>query len=212
MALDLTKMVRPAETAVLCNEMQRGIVGDFSVQPALVEEVGRRMLPRNISRLVLAARAHSVQVVFCNYILRKDRKGSGRNCPALAHNAKHHPLRMQLGTASAEVIPEISVAPEDIVSSRVHGMSPFTGTSLDASLRNLGVKTIIATGVSLNIGIVGMCIEAIGLGYRVVVVRDCVAGIPGPYGEAMLQNTFSALAALTTIDELIQSWSGGSRQ
>ena len=38
-------------------------------------------------------------------------------------------------------------------------ISPFHGTELDAILRNLGVRTVVATGVSVNVGVLGMTIE-----------------------------------------------------
>ena len=39
--------------------------------------------------------------------------------------------------------------------SRLHGMTPFTSTSLDQILRNLGIRTVVATGVSVNLGVIG---------------------------------------------------------
>ncbi len=65
---------------------------------------------------------------------------------------------------------------------------------------------MIATGVSLNVGIVGLAIEAVNLGYHVVIPRDCVAGYPAEYGEAVLANTLSRLAHLTTSEALAEGW------
>ena len=42
----------------------------------------------------------------------------------------------------------------------------------------MGVTTVIATGVSLNVGILGLCLSAADLGYRVVVPTDAVVGVP----------------------------------
>ena len=70
--------------------------------------------------------------------------------------------------------------------SRHHGVSPFSGTELDAVLRRLGVRSIVACGVSLNVGILGLTIEAVSLGYRVAVATDAVAGVPVEYGRAVL--------------------------
>ena len=73
-------------------------------------------------------------------------------------------------------------------------------------LRNMGVTSVIATGVSVNVGIVGMCIEASNLGYRVVVPTDAVCGIPAAYANDVLRNTISMLASLTTVDAIIDAW------
>ena len=81
-------------------------------------------------------------------------------------------------------------------------MSPFSGTSLDPTLRSLGVSTVVATGVSLNLGIVGLAIEAVNLGYRVVVVRDAVCGVPADYADAVLRHTVALVATVATTDEV----------
>ena len=65
---------------------------------------------------------------------------------------------------------------------------------------------MIATGVSLNVGIIGLTIEAVNHGYHVVIPRDCVAGYPTEYGEAVLANTLSRLAHFTTSEELVGLW------
>ena len=90
--------------------------------------------------------------------------------------------------------------------SRLHGVSPFSGTSLDTWLRSLGVGTVVATGVSVNLGVLGLVIEACNLGYQVVVPRDTVAGIPAEYADAVLDNTFPLITTLTTTDELLAAW------
>ena len=44
------------------------------------------------------------------------------------------------------------------------------------------------------------------LGYRVVVPRDTVAGIPAAYADALLDNTFPLITTVTTVDELLAAW------
>ena len=85
-------------------------------------------------------------------------------------------------------------------------MSPFAGTELDAFLRADGATTVIATGVSLNVGIIGLTIEAVNHGYHVVIPRDCVAGYPAEYGEAALANSLARIAWHTTSEELVALW------
>jgi nicotinamidase-related amidase len=85
-------------------------------------------------------------------------------------------------------------------------MTPFTGTSLDVTLRALGVHTVVATGVSVNIGVFGMTVEALGLGYRVVIPMDCVAGLPADYATAVLQHSLAPIAELTDSAALVTAW------
>ena len=106
------------------------------------------------------------------------------------------------------MVAELGPAPEDFVLYRAHGMSPFSGTALDATLRGLGVRTIIATGVSLNIGVFTMDVEAVGLGYRAIVPRDCTAGVPPAYGAQVLENSLAPLATLVGSADLTALWQG----
>jgi nicotinamidase-related amidase len=112
------------------------------------------------------------------------------------------------GTPSAEVVPELGQQPSDLVVPRLHGMTPFTGTSLDAVLRNLGVTTVVASGVSLNVGVTGMVIEAVGLGYEVVVAPDAVAGLPHEYAEQVLTHTIPVIAYRIPTAQIIETWQG----
>ncbi|MGH9017224.1 MAG: isochorismatase family protein, partial [Acidimicrobiales bacterium] len=80
---------------------------------------------------------------------------------------------------------------------------PFVGTSLDPTLRALGVSTVVATGVSLNLGIIGLAVEAVDLGYRVVVATDAVAGIPSSFADDVLRHTIGLVATLAPVDAII---------
>ncbi len=96
--------------------------------------------------------------------------------------------------------------PSDLVSARTHGLSPFPGTDLDQLLRNLGVRTVVATGVSVNIGVLGMVLVAVDLGYRVALVTDAVTGVPRDYADAVIANTLSLLATRVTTDDVVATW------
>jgi biuret amidohydrolase len=205
MSIDLRDLVSPAHTAVLTMEVQRGVVGDLSTIAALREESAKVGLIPNIARLLKGARALDVRVVHCLAEFRADRAGSAINC-ALFAAGRRNPEHMLVGSPSAQLVPELGPAPEDLISSRVHGISPFIGTSLDIWLRNLGIRTVVATGVSVNLGIFGMAIEALNFGYQVVIPRDSVAGVPAAYADAVLENSLSIIATLTSTAELLDAW------
>jgi biuret amidohydrolase len=109
------------------------------------------------------------------------------------------------GSAGATLLPELGPEPADFILTRWHGVGPKGGTDLDAVLRNLGVNTVVAVGVSLNVAIPNLVMDAVNAAYRVVVPRDAVAGIPADCGEAVIANTLSLLATVTTTDALIEA-------
>ena len=205
MPIDLSELAAPPRCAVLTMEIQRGVVGDLSAFPQLAEAARQVGVVPNSARLLAAARALRVPVVHCTAEFRSDRVGSTVNCQLIAAMVRN-PNHLLVGTPPTELIHELGPEEGDLVSPRFHGVSPFTGTALDTWLRSLGVETVVATGVSVNLGVLGLAIEAVNLGYRVVVPRDAVAGIPREYADAVLDNTFPLIATLTTVDELLEAW------
>jgi nicotinamidase-related amidase len=186
-------------------EVQRGVIGDLSSFPQLAEAAQAAGVVPNTARLLRAARSRRVPVVHCTAEFRSDRAGTTVNCQLVAAVLRN-PEHLLAGSAAVEIIGELGPEPSDLVSARLHGVSPFTGTSLDTWLRNLGVRTVVATGVSVNLGVLGLAIEAVNLGYGVVVPRDAVAGLPGEYADAVLDNTFPLISTVTTVDSLIEAW------
>ncbi|MGR6922914.1 isochorismatase family cysteine hydrolase [[Actinomadura] parvosata] len=191
--------------AVLVMEMQRGVVGDLTKFPDLVEACARHDVVPNATRLLQAARQTGHPVIHCTAAFRPDRAGSHTaNCPFIVSLLKD-PHHMLDGTPATDVLPELR-ADTDLESRRHHGFSPFTGTSLDMTLRSLGVTSVVALGVSLNLGIPGLALEAVNLGYQVTVVTDAVAGIPEEYARAVLKHTISLLATRATTADLVEAW------
>ena len=77
---------------------------------------------------------------------------------------------------------------------------------LDALLRNCGARTVVITGVSVNVAHVGLTLGLLNRGYQVVVPRDAVAGIPADYSETMLDNTYAIISTVVTTDEVLAAW------
>lgn len=202
MPVELTELLEPGSWAVLTMELQRGVVGDCSSFPELAAAVAQERVVEHTARLLAAARGHGAPVVHCTAGFTADRRGSPANAPLITAMLRR-PEHLLEDTAATELVPELGAEATDLRSHRRHGVAPFGGTDLHATLQGLGVRTVVACGVLLNLGIVGLCVEAVDLGYYVVVPRDTVAGIPGGYGQAVLDNTVSLVATLTTVDDLI---------
>lgn len=186
----------PSTTAVVTMECQRGVIGDLATFPALRSSIDEAGTIEMIATVVRAARQAEATVVHALAVFRSDRAGSFTNAPLLRFAATI-PGQLEEGTDAALLVPELSPEPSDLCSTRRHGVSPFTGTDLDALLRSRGVTTVVPVGVSLNVGVLGLTIEAVNLGYEVVLPVDATAAVPAEYADAVLSNTFSQLARLT---------------
>lgn len=196
-------------SAVVTMELQRGVVGDLATLPDLVDAADRRALLGACGRLLDGARAAGIPVVHACVEWAADRRGTPLNTPLTAALARNE-AQMLAGSAATELVPELGDTAGDLRSVRRHGLTPFPGTDLDALLRSFGVSTVVAVGVSLNVGVLGLCLNAADLGYRVVVPTDAVVGVPESYGDAVLQRTVAMVATLTTTDDLLRHWSATS--
>lgn len=205
MPLDFNELVHPHHTTVVTCELQRGVIGDLSTTPELAGEVADLELLNRAGALCRAARAAGIRVVHAVIELRGDRAGLSVNNPLMAHVVKE-PAQVRQGTPAADLCPELGPEPEDIVVRRIHGLTPFTGTELDAVLRNLGTSTIVPVGVSVNEALLGLCLSAADLGYRIALPLDAIAGVPRTYAEDVVRHTLSLLVKRTSTTEVAEAW------
>jgi nicotinamidase-related amidase len=204
MPLDIAALVDPAHTAVVTSECQNSVIGNVSMLPELSAIAAATVIP-NGSRVCAAAREAGVSVVHCVAGRRPDDRASNTNARLFSALLKS-PVQNVLGTTATDVIEEFGVVDSDLVLSRIHGLSPMAGTDLDPVLRNLGATTLVVIGVSVNVAITNLVMDAVNIGYQVVLVRDAVCGVPAAYADAVIDNTLSLLATVLTTDELLTHW------
>lgn len=206
MPLDVRPLVTPATTALLSNEMQSSMIGGTDG----VAGAGARVLP-NIVRLADAARGAGVQVVHCVKIFRRDSLARNRNVVLYRQRGavpSEKPAPDSRPVDGSVPCPELGPDDRDIVMTRLHGLGSITDTGVVPVLRNLGITTVVVTGISLNIGIPNAVMDLANHAFEVVVPRDAVAGTPDEYGEQMMEHTIRFLATVTTTDDLVSAWAG----
>ena len=204
MPIDLKELLAPTHSALLLMECQEGIIGSGGRLGALGEAVARHRTVEQIGRVLTAARAKEVPVFYLTIARRADSGGATANCLLLALGRKGTPLLP--GSPQQSVVQSLAPQDGDYVVNRFHGVTPFHNTELDQLLRNLGVRTVVATGVSVNIGITGLTIEAVNCGYQVVIPREAVTGTPDAHVDSMFEHTLRLLATIATVDQVLQAW------
>lgn len=211
----LHDLLAGSDVAVVTMELQEGVIGDEALMGPLAEAVRANDVRSVVGQLCVSARRYGVPVVHCIAENRPDGLGSSDNCAVFAMNNR---LRRETGNTpidqgspGSHLISEVGPEPTDLIVSRIHGLTPFTRTSLDQILRNMGVRTLIVVGVSLNIGVMGTVISAVDLGYNVILVRDGVCGVPQEYADAVLQHTMPLLATVVDSRDIESFWNGADR-
>lgn len=199
----------PATTALLTVECQNGVVGEESALPELAKEARSSGMLERVAALADAARGAGVQVLHAVAERRPDGRGANSNA-RLFRAAGKLPVRQLAGTEAVRLAAPLTVAEQDLVVRRLHGLSPMAGTDLDALLRNLGIRTLVVTGVSSNIAIPNTVFDAVNLGYQVVVPADAIAGVPASCTAEVIRNSLALVATITTAGALLEAWAPAS--
>jgi nicotinamidase-related amidase len=214
--MQLAELVAPESTTILTQECQKGVIGNYSLLPALAESAKAIGLVENVNRLVTTGRAAGCAVLHCIAATRVDRRGASTNAPLFqgsARNAKNlsessgGPNPMTPGGPGTELMDGIESADSDLISTRIGGLSPVNGTDVPTLLRNLGAKTVVIAGVSTNVAIPNATLDCVNFGFNVVIARDAITGYPLEYTDVIIKNTLSLVAKITTTDELVDLWS-----
>ena len=135
------------------------MLNDF-VTGSLGCDRGRAIVPAT-AQLLDAARKAGVPVIFCNDC---HLKGIDRELTIWGDHAIK-------GTKGAEVIPELKLCSKDYVVPK-RRYSGFFQTDLDILLKELGVKTVIMTGLHAHMCVRHTSADAFCLGYDVVVAKE----------------------------------------
>ena len=190
--------------ALVVNEMQNAIANPAYIDTPLAGQVTARGIVARINTLTAAFRAAGAPVIFCTIAARTpDWDGFLVNC-ALAARIKRTG-KLVAGTAGGAIHDDLVVEPSDVVSHRAHGMAPFTGTTLDATLRGYGIDTVVLSGVSTNIALPGAATEAVALGYNVVLAEDCAAGATPETHQMQITMHLPLLATIADAESVIAS-------
>ena len=209
MRVDLREILEPSRTAVLVIECQEGIIGERSPLPDLVAAVREVRLLETLAALLARARAKGVRVCHCTVEPRPDGLGQPTHTPIGARipaGGAGRPAR----ASRVDIVPALGPEPGDVLASRDHGLTAFHETGLDVLLRSLGVRTLVVTGVSVNIAITGATIDAVNRGYTVVIPTDCVAGTPPSYARDALRYGLRNLAYLSSAEQICGLWSAAA--
>ena len=197
---DLREVVSPKHTGILVWDMQYDIATKaFNFQEILA----------NIGKLLPVARSAGVQVIHSQqtaFDLKNERPVwvRQRRWHAKVDDPAKIPLRTVEGTRGWEIVDELKPLSGDIVFQK-HRPSAYVGTDLDLILRNLGLETLVLTGVSTEGGIEGSARQGLNLGYYMVPVSDCIGSSDKEghdHAVAYLQKNFN----MPLSKQLIEIW------
>ncbi len=169
------------------------MLNDF-VTGALKCDRGLEIVPKT-AELLNGCREKNVPVIFCN----------DAHIKGIDHELKFWGDHAIAGTKGAEVIPELAVCDKDyIVPKRRY--SGFFHTDLELLLRELGVDTVIMTGLHTHMCVRHTSADAYQSGFDVVVAKDATNSFTEEdyeYGLKYLKETYDA--EISDVDTILAS-------
>ena len=162
-------MIEPARTALLVIDLQTYVLDEAKhpPRPDFYARVRTLVLP-NLRRLLAAARAAEIEVI---YTVMENLTRDGRD---RSLDYKLSGFDIPKGSTDARVVAEIAPCGDEIVLPKTSACL-FNSTIFDVLLRNMGLDTVLCTGVLTD-----QCVEqtmkaGAARGHRMVCVTDCCA-------------------------------------
>ncbi len=148
-------IIEPSKTALLVIDMQHVFITRPVIENPTPEEIlhaerweqfyraiDETVVPNN-RRLLDYFRAHGIEVIFAKIVAKK-KNGADRSLDQKATG--YNELLLLEGDPQAEIVPELAPIEDEIVITKTTD-SALTGSSLRLILHNMGIDTVVVTGV-----------------------------------------------------------------
>jgi len=206
--MDIPFRYDPAHCALVLVDVQN----DFCHPDGAIARAGQdvsaavEMVPRLVS-LVDAARTAEVPVVFVRTI-HDESNDSVAWLNRLATGPGDATTRPTCRTCSwgaefYKVTPEL---PDEPVITK-HRYSAFVGTNLDLTLRTMGVRSLLFTGVATEVCVESSLRDGLFAEYFVSMVEDCCATYAPELHEGSVRAVAKSFGTVVTAEELTKHWS-----
>jgi nicotinamidase-related amidase len=207
---------RPQEIALIVVDMQNYIAnskyGDFLKKhyprsaAYYYDRVEKLVIP-NLARLLTFFRVHDLRVVFVVSGSELSDKSDGaplRRSDISKDKAPMVPLSSSFEPESVErkIVAELAARPNELLVRKVTS-SAFNSTGIDQRLRNMGVHSLVFTGVISHGCVESTLRDAVDLGYPSIMVEDAVAGFDRELDEACFRNIDRLYAPVWTTRDLM---------
>ena len=186
--------------ALILIHMQKGITSDsgtlvFLGHAKATKESG--IIARQ-QALLKAFRAKKLPVIFVNAVTDPESKIPvyGKFWPAVKKTGANLP-----DSKDVEVIPELAPLPgEPVLDNWVFGM--FSNNKLEKVLKDLGVETLVLTGVATDMAVLAAVFQASDMLYNLIVPSDASTSANPKFHEVALE-MISVMTLVTPTEDVI---------
>lgn len=212
----LHKKIVPEKTALIVIDMQKYQVreegAEFKVLniqvPGVLDYFVKRVenvVEPNLVDLIPFCRDSGIKIIYTKYCsfsedgsdLPPKAQEANKFCKKLVNDIAFPPVSHPL----SEIIPSLKPELEDLVIVK-NTSGTFISTRLDSFLKNMGIETLIVTGVVTHFCVISTAREASDLGFNVVIVEDCCAGWTDQLHDVTLTTFALLFGNVTTLKKI----------
>jgi nicotinamidase-related amidase len=157
----------------------------------------------NIMRLLEACRAAGIEVIYPRIASLVE------DCREVSIEHKRINLLAPAGSRESEILDEIKPLKNELVISK-GASGVFNSTAIDQILRNLGIDTLIMTGVVTNYCVETAVRDAGDRGYNVILVSDGCAAMSEAHQRLALEILNGIYCVVRSTEEVIHEICGGT--
>ena len=202
----MTAPIQRDRTALIVVDMQNGFCDPAGSAAQVGFDISMcRAAIAPCVRLVEAARAHDIPVIFTRLVYRADYRDGGVVTDEILQGLVEAQC-CAAGTPDAELIPELVPEPADFVIDK-NRYSAFYGTPLASILTSLDIRHLVICGVTTNICVETTARDASQRDYRTVVVADATGEIAPERHHWALETLGTRFGWVVGSDEVLKGWS-----
>jgi nicotinamidase-related amidase len=182
----------------------------LNADPAKFEKWTRRikdLLIPNTQSLLAWFREHERPVIYTrvgSLLPDAEDQHAKRRISWLRSGQDAPPYRSPLGSPDYEVLAEIAPLPNELIVDK-NASGAFNSSAIDHHLQQMGLQTLVVTGVSTFACVDNTARDAADRGYNVILIEDACAGAAGNEAahDATLRTLGRYLGAVKTTRQLL---------
>jgi nicotinamidase-related amidase len=202
-------MIKLNNSALLVIDLQN----DFVREGAPMEVADARTTLPKVKQLIDTCREKNIPVIYTKFLsgpketLLWNWSPQIKESGACRRGLMRHYSELKSERQCSDVVDEIFPLPGEYIIEK-YGYSAFKQTNLKDILKSEGINSLIIVGTVTQICVADTVHDAFGLGYKVLVVSDCVTSFMPDLQAAFLKNfemKFGWVADSNTVVQMIQN-------
>lgn len=203
--------VDPAKTALLVVDMQHQFIsrdgldaqvarekGMFDKWAYFFDRIDNLTIPNN-KKLLDFFRANELEVTFGRIACHHK---NGRDRSPVQRRPGWNNILLPIGDPGAEMVPELAPLPDEIVVNKTTD-SVLAGTNYEFLLRNMGIETVVCTGVVTDQCVASTVRSLADAGFEVILVEDACAAATQSLHDAEIMIMNQIYCQVMSTDEVI---------